>query len=122
MLDKKPRVVIVLLGGNDVLRKAKKEETLRNMDEIVSRCVRAGAMVVLVHAKYGLFGDPYKDGFSEIAKRHKALLVTGALKNILGNPSHSSDQIHPNDAGYALLAARITHAVIPLLEAADRLK
>jgi lysophospholipase L1-like esterase len=119
VLSHRPRGVIVLIGGNDVLRRNDRQVTLDAVDRIVARCAQAGAIVVLVHGKYGLFDDPYRDGFEQIAAQHNALLVKHALKGILGNPSHSSDQIHPNDAGYALLAERVAEAMRPLLEAAD---
>lgn len=115
-----PRVVIVELGGNDVLRGVPPATTIDYLDRITARCLEAGAMVVLVHAKFGLFADPLYDGFEEIAARHGVPLVENALSGILGRPSMSSDQIHPNDAGYALLAERVAEVVRPLLEAADK--
>lgn len=116
----RPRVVIVELGGNDFLRKVPREEVFRNLDRMLGEIVRAGSIPVLVHAKFGLLSDPYYDGYAEVAKRHNAVLVSNVLKNILGNPRHMSDQIHPNDAGYRLLAERIAAVVGPLLKAADK--
>ncbi len=115
-----PRLVIVGLGGNDLLRKIPREETFENLDRIVAACVDRGAMVVLVHGRFGVWSDPFLDGFEAIAERHGALLVSNALRGILGNPRRMSDQIHPNDEGYALLAERVAEAVGPLLAASDR--
>lgn len=114
-----PRLVIVGLGGNDVLQQLPQSTSMQNLDTIVSHIVNAGAMVVLVHAKFGLFDDPYIDGFKSIAKEHGALIVEDVLDDILGRPSRMYDQIHPNDAGYALVAERISAVVKPLLVAAD---
>lgn len=114
-----PRVVIVALGGNDFLRKVRKAETLRNLEAIVEGCVSRGVIVVLLHAKLGLFSDPYFDGIEEIAERYGAFLITNVMKDIFGNPARMSDQIHPNDSGYALLAERVAAGVGPLLTAAD---
>jgi len=121
VLDEDPLMVIVLLGGNDVLNRVPEEETLDNLDRIVGRCVDAGAMVVLVHAKYGVFKDPYRGDFTRIAKKHGAVLAPNVLKDILGNPRAMSDQIHPNNDGYAVMASRIAQVVEPvLLEARGR--
>lgn len=119
VVARQPRLVVVALGGNDVLQQTAKESTMRNLEAMVTRIVGCGAMVVLVHAKFGLFDDPYRDGVKAIAKEHGAAVVWGVLDDILGRPSRMYDQIHPNDAGYALMADRVTAVVAPLLEAAD---
>ena len=119
VLSNSPRLVVVALGGNDTLQQRPKAATMQDLDLIVSRIVSLGAMVVLVHAKFGLLDDPYRDGIESIADKYGAVVVTGVLDGILGRPSRMYDQIHPNDAGYALMAARISAVVAPLLEAAD---
>ena len=98
-----PRLVIVELGGNDYLRKVPKAETLENLEAIVAGCVSGGAMVVVLHAKIGLFSDPYWDGVQEIAARQGAFVIENVLKDIFGNPARMSDQVHPNDLGYAVV-------------------
>jgi acyl-CoA thioesterase-1 len=114
-----PRLVIVELSGNDFLKRVPKEETFANLDQIVARCVAAGAMVVLVHAKFGLWSDPYIQGFEEIAEKHGALLVENVLNGILTNPKRMYDRIHPNEEGYRLMAERVAEVVRPLLEEAE---
>ncbi len=114
-----PRLVVVALGGNDVLRQMSRETTLENLDRIVAGCVDQGARVVLVHAKFGLFSDPYQKGFEAVAKRYGALLVHDVLGGILGNPKRMYDRIHPNDEGYDLFARRVAEVVGPLLQEAD---
>ena len=44
-----PRIVIVLLGGNDFLRRVPGEETFGNLGTIVADIRRHGSAVVLVH-------------------------------------------------------------------------
>lgn len=118
VLALQPRLTIVELGGNDLLSKTPKEQTFRNLDQIVARLVAGGSMVIIVHAKFGLFlSDPYREGYEEIAEVRGALLVVDVLDNILGNPARMYDQIHPNDEGYALIAERVADVVAPLLEA-----
>lgn len=115
----RPRLVIIELAGNDLLRKIPKETTADNLETIVERCITAGCMVALVHGRLGLFRDPYWAHFKEIAGQHGAVIVKDSLRGILGNPRMMSDQIHPNDAGYALLAQRVAEVVGPLLGRAD---
>lgn len=120
VLDRDPWIVIIELSGNDLLSKVPEAETRRNLDEIVRQCTAAGAMVVLVHCKFGLFlSDPYLETHETLAEQHGTLLVKHALKGILGTPSRMSDQIHPNDEGYSMIASRVHETVAPLISRAE---
>ncbi len=119
VLRRSPRLVIIELTGNDLLERVPREKTFANLDAIVARCVDAGAMVILVHCRFGLFGDPYLKGFKTIAKKRHAILVQDALAGVFGNPKYMYDQIHPNDDGYELLAERVAGEAGSLLAEAD---
>ena len=120
MLEQNPRLVIVLFGGNDFLRRVPISETRKNLEEIVQRIQGRGAMVVLVGVRLGLFTDEYGPIYEEIAKKYGALLIPRVLKGILSDPKLKSDSIHPNGAGYQLMAERVLKQVKSLLEEADR--
>lgn len=77
-------------------------------------------MVVLVGMRLGLFTDEYGPLYKEMAEKHRALLIPEALKGILSDPRLRSDPIHPNAAGYRLLAKTILDSIKPLLAEADR--
>lgn len=120
VLGRNPRLVIVLFGGNDFLRQVPVSETKKNLEEIVKRIQERGAMVVLAGMRLGLFTDEYGPIYREIAEKHGAFFIPEILKGILSDPRLKSDSIHPNGAGYQLMAERITKQLKPLLEEADR--
>ena len=120
VLGRNPRLVIVLFGGNDFLRQIPLSESRKNLEEIVRRIQQHGAMVLLVGMRLGLFTDEYSPVFEEIARKHEALYIPQVLKGILSDPKLKSDSIHPNGAGYQLMAERVLEQVKPLLEEADR--
>jgi lysophospholipase L1-like esterase len=120
VLNENPRLVIVLLGGNDFLRQVPLSETKKNLEEIVRRIQDHGAMVVIVGMKLGLFTDEYGPLFRDIAERLGALYVPQLLTGILTDSKLKSDGIHPNAAGYQLMAERMVKQIKPLLEEADR--
>jgi acyl-CoA thioesterase-1 len=95
-------------------------ETRKNLDEIVQRIQERGVMVALVGMRLGLFTDEYGPIYEEIAKKHGALFIPEILKGILSDAKLKSDPIHPNGAGYKLVAERILKEVKALLEEADR--
>lgn len=120
VLARNPRLVILLFGGNDFLRQIPLAETRKNLDEMIRRIHESGAMVVLLGMRLGLFTDEYGPIYEETAKKHRALYIPEILKGILSDPRLKSDTIHPNGAGYRLMAERIAAKVKPLLEEADR--
>jgi acyl-CoA thioesterase-1 len=116
VLSRDPRVVIVLLGGNDFLQKVPRDQTFANLSTIVDRIRRRGAAVVLVGINPGLWMDPYAAEFEDLARRLEAGLVPDILADILGNSALMSDAIHPNDRGYELMADRIEPMLRGLIE------
>ncbi len=121
VLNKNPRLVIVLLGGNDFLRQVPRQETRKNLVEIVRRIQDAGAMVVVAGLRLGFFTDEYGPLFEETARQFGASYVGQVMKGILNDSSLRSDPIHPNGAGYRLIAERIAEKITPLLRESDRL-
>jgi acyl-CoA thioesterase-1 len=116
VLQQNPRVVIVLIGGNDFLRQVPRERTFEDLETIVTRIRQRGAAVVLVGVSLGLFRDAYGDQYEALARRTSAAYVADVLDGIYGHADRMSDQIHPNDRGYAMVADRIEPAVRALIE------
>ena len=116
VLSRSPRVVIVVLGGNDVLRRIRHEETFANLDAIAGRIRSRGAAVILVGLSVGVFTDAYGRGYEDLARRTSSGLVPDVLAGILGHPDLMADQIHPNDRGYRMMADRIEPVLRDLLK------
>jgi acyl-CoA thioesterase I len=116
VLSRDPRLVIVLLGGNDFLRRVPTDQTFRSLSTIVARIRQRGAAVVLVAVSVGLISDPYASEYAALARRTSSGLVPDILEDIIGHADRMSDSIHPNDRGYAMIADRIEPAVRDLLE------
>lgn len=107
VIDVDPKVVIVLFGGNDYLQEIDQEITFKNIDTIVSTLQEFGAVVVLLGIQGGVLSDPYKEEFKKIAVRRGALYVPNVLDGIIGEESLMSDEVHPNNTGYAILAKKV---------------
>lgn len=104
----KPDIVILCHGGNDILRRYDLAQTKQNLDSMIKLIQSTGAKVLLV-------GVPMFSGFSidtaefydELAKEHSLIYAPNILAKIIKNPELKSDQVHPNDNGYANLALRL---------------
>jgi len=121
VLGKNPRLVIILLGGNDFLRQLPRAESRKNLAEIVRRIQQSGAMVAIAGIRLGLFTDEFAAIYHDIAKEFGALYIPEVTDGIFRNTKLTSDPIHPNGAGYRLMAERIAAKIRPLLREADRL-
>jgi len=107
-LDKyNPKVVILLLGGNDYLRKIPRAETISNLQTMINNIHARGSIVLLLGVRGGLLVDNFKEDFKKISKANKTVFVPNVLDNILGDDKLMSDQIHPNNAGYQIIADKV---------------
>tara|TARA_B110000967_G_C18833483_1_gene535330 strand:- start:284 stop:886 length:603 start_codon:yes stop_codon:yes gene_type:complete len=102
-----PDLVILCMGGNDLLRKQSETQTQKNLKEMIELSRAAGANVVLIGVpKPGLLLRV--PGFYEaIAEEYDLPYSDARLPKILSSNSLKSDQIHPNEAGYQLMAENI---------------
>ena len=107
VLSRRPRVVLVLVGGNDLLRRVPRQEMLENLEAIVTRIRARGAAVVLATVEINLFAAADGRAYEELAERTSAALVPDVLGGIWGRTDLMSDGIHPNDRGYGAMADRI---------------
>ncbi|MBP7770443.1 MAG: hypothetical protein KA066_00855 [Candidatus Pacebacteria bacterium] len=111
-----PKLVILLAGGNDYLRQVPDDTVFANLAAIIEYIHGKGAMVVLVGIRGGVIGDPYAARFKQLAEQYGTAYVPDALQGLFGDKRYMTDTVHPNEAGYALLAARIAPVVKDLLQ------
>ncbi len=107
-----PGIVLVLLGGNDYLRKVPSEETWKNLDYIVKSLTDRGIVVVLLGVRGGLLRDNFEEKYEALSKKYRSAYVPDVLDGILLNKELMYDAVHPNDLGYEKIAKR----VIPVLK------
>lgn len=116
VLSEDPGIVIVLLGGNDYLQGNNLDEAFGTLDQMVAQIHSHGSMVLLVGVEGPLFMGGGGKRYRELARRRGTAYVPDILDGILGNRTLMSDQIHPNAAGYRMMAERIAEALRPYLE------
>lgn len=114
LLDEhEPKLVLVTLGGNDMLRKLPPEQTVANIGRMLDMARNKGAKVVLLATpKPSLAGAVFNslsppEYYAEIAKEKKVPLIEEAIPKVLSDTNLKGDQIHPNAAGHARLGELI---------------
>ena len=102
--EHKPKLVIVCLGGNDMLGKLSESETVANLRAIVSKVKASGAHAVLIGVPRPALLTSAPRFYEEIAREFRLPYEGAALRKILTDNALKSDLVHPNAAGYARLA------------------
>ena len=105
--EHRPALVILCLGGNDMLRKLDEKEIRSNLAGIIRAIKARGVSVVLVGVpKPALITSApafYEELARELAIPYEGTVVTG----VLYKPEFKSDPIHPNAQGYRRMAEAI---------------
>jgi len=116
-LKRKPDLVMLGLGGNDVLRQIAPAETRANMTAMLDELKRRGIPVLLTGMKAPPnLGPDYVAAFDtiwpDLAKRYGGGLYPFILDGVIGDPAlMQGDRVHPNVRGVARIADRIAPLV-----------
>lgn len=102
-----PALMILCLGGNDFLRHQDETKTVENLRVMISLAKSRGVDVVLISVPKLGFGLEVPKLYGELAKEFAIPLEGKTLKHILSKGSLKSDTIHPNSAGYTILAESV---------------
>ncbi len=113
----KPQILILALGANDGLRGIDAQTTKTNLEEVITlakaqkiKLLLAG---MLVPPNYGTtYSKEFSSIFSELSKKHKLPLIPFLLDGVAGNPQlNLADGIHPNAAGYKIVATAVAKKI-----------
>lgn len=108
-----PVLVLVALGGNDMLRHIPQQETIANLEKIVGLIKAHGAKTVLLATPNpSLMGAVFQhlsaaDFYRQVADAQQVPLIEDAIAEVISDPQMKGDQLHPNAAGHALLSEKI---------------
>jgi len=107
----RPRIMLLCLGGNDMLRKVGADETEANLREIIETAREQDVAVVLIGVpKLALFGGA-ADFYQRIADDYALPYEGDVLPRILRNNEYKSDPVHPNARGYRMLATALAEVL-----------
>jgi acyl-CoA thioesterase-1 len=106
--EHEPALVILCLGGNDMLRKLDRATMKANLARMIREIQDRGIAVVLIGVpEPALLGLESDRRYAELAQEFKLPLENRIVAEVLGDRSLRSDQIHPNARGYGEIAAAL---------------
>jgi acyl-CoA thioesterase I len=114
-------LVVIALGGNDLLQGLDPKATRSNLDQIIRRLKERRRAVVLAGIKAppeigrGYAAD-FNAVFPALAAEHHVALYPDLLAGVERNPAlNQGDGIHPNAKGVQIIAARLAPMVAKVM-------
>lgn len=104
-------LVVVTLGGNDLINRVPWNQTVQDLRTIVRELQRRGARVAYTGVESPLLGGGMTARHRQFCRELGVILVPHVLKGILTDPGLRADQIHPNDAGYRQMATHVAEVL-----------
>ena len=113
VLSRLPDMVLITLGGNDLKNGTSKDVAFENLKKIVESIQNQGARVIVGGLKFPFRDRGFGKEYEELSDQTGAILISNILEDVIGNRKLMSDPIHPNDAGYKIIAERFYEAMLP---------
>ncbi len=111
-----PWLVVVELGGNDILRRIPPERTEAALRQILDRLLAAQVAVMLVELDVP-FAGRQAEIYGRLGDDYDVPVLEDTLGDILTDSSLKADPIHPNARGHEVLAEALAEEIEPLIEA-----
>lgn len=108
-----PVLVLVALGGNDMLHHIPQQQTIANLEQILALIKAHGAKpVLLATPNPSLMGAVFQnlsapDFYRKVAEEQHVPLIEDAIAEVISDPQLKGDPLHPNAAGHELLSEKI---------------
>jgi acyl-CoA thioesterase-1 len=115
------KIVILGLGGNDVLRGLPAANIKKNLSEIITRSKAKGAQVLLAGMEAPTNAGPeyrrdVRNLYRELAAEHPVQFIPFILEGVGGVPHlNQRDGIHPTAEGARIMSETVYRALKPML-------
>lgn len=111
--EHQPVLVLVTLGGNDMLRHVPPQQTVANLEQVLQLIEQQNAQgVLLATPQPSVAGALFRtlsppDFYRQLAEQRHIPLIEEAISEVLSDPQLKGDPLHPNVQGHVLLAEKI---------------
>jgi acyl-CoA thioesterase I len=99
-----PKLVLLCMGGNDMLQQVDTQVTERNLRSMIGMARERGVAVVLIGVPAPRLLGGAAPFYRALADAQQIPLEEEALPSVLRRSAYKSDPIHPNADGYRLVA------------------
>ncbi len=103
----RPHTVILLQGGNDILRNYDLQQTKQNLSKMIQLAHERGIQIVLIAVPEKKLFSNTAGLYRELADEFQLVFDNDLIASLLRQPKYKSDTVHFNQAGYTLMAEKI---------------
>ncbi|MDQ7089518.1 MAG: GDSL-type esterase/lipase family protein [Methylococcales bacterium] len=109
LLDKyKPQMLILIHGGNDILRNIPRKKTIENLRQMIALAKQREINVVMLGVpSFSLLNLKSAEIYQQVAQSEMIPIDLDTLPTILSSAALKSDRVHPNTAGYQKMAEAV---------------
>jgi len=111
-----PDLLILIHGGNDMLRKKNLNTAADNLRSMIDMARNNNIPVVMMAVPNPTLILSPAEFFKELADNMSVPIEVDAISDILQYPANKSDSVHPNAKGYRMMAESL-HALLQSLGA-----
>lgn len=111
----RPSLVVVTLGGNDVMRKVPRSRTRAALQRIFTRFQEGGAMVAYTALEPPFVEPGWVEEIHGLCRELGVIYIPDVLADVWLDPSAKADPVHPNEKGYLAMAGRVAAGLEPYL-------
>ncbi len=111
-----PKIVIVVIGGNDAVRFVPESEILANLDALFAKLRAENITVIFGEVTDDVLYGERNRAMRDLATKHHVVYVQHLMQGIFWTLSNKFDPLHPNDEGYQKISDRL----LPYLQEALR--
>jgi lysophospholipase L1-like esterase len=106
-----PQLVILMEGGNDILRNISPQDTKRNLESMIKQAQLQQVQILLVGIPSKSLFSSHAEFYDDLAKQYNLLLDDNSVAKLEKSPEYKSDEVHFNQQGYKILAERLYDAL-----------
>lgn len=107
-----PNLLILLQGGNDILRNKNLHNTKKNLAAMIELAQARGVQVVLIGVPEKKIFSDVAPLYEELAEQYGLVFADDLLSGLLRDNEYKSDAVHLNQQGYQVLAESIHQMLV----------
>ena len=110
--DLRPRLVLVLLGGNDFLRRMPEQNVVAALERCVESARAGNAEIALIPVpRFGASGVVDAPLYAKAGRAWNVAVLDAGLSSLIAQRSMRADAVHLNAAGYREMALKLEEAL-----------
>lgn len=111
-----PKVVIMTIGGNDLIHFTPYDTILGNLEILFKKLTDAGITVIFAEVTDPTLFKKYNERVYKLAQQYGVVYVPKTMEHVFWNVRSKFDPLHPDDRGYVTMGERMVPYVVEVLK------